>query len=200
MEVNSPAGPATGLESVPNCDYSFHVKLGSMQDPQLFQDLEESCKSDVAFTNFCLKLNVFLNILLPGGKHIQLMAIDEIIEHHFLHVNFESLVDWKLHTDYLRCSPSFYNAPRHDYVIVDSNNGPFFACLMLSFTCQDEHLGFWRTHAQPWSGSIFISCWSIIHGVMVVLDFDDVGDYLVVDGVDTDMFLRVGTLCKKAGF
>ncbi|KIJ07738.1 hypothetical protein PAXINDRAFT_25695, partial [Paxillus involutus ATCC 200175] len=173
-----------------------HVKLGSTQDPQSFRDLEESRKSDAAFTNFRLKLNDFLNILLPnsriplpGGKCIQLMAIDEIIEHRFLRVNFESLVNWKLHTDYLQCSPSFYNAPRHDYVIVDSNNGPFFACLMLLHIHMSD-LGFWRTRAQPRSGFIFISCRSIIRGAMVVPDFDEAGDYLVVDGVDTDMFLR----------
>ncbi|KAF9235747.1 hypothetical protein BU15DRAFT_77676 [Melanogaster broomeanus] len=230
MAVDSSA-PATGTGSVRDRDYSAHVKLGSTQEAQSFRDLEESRKSDAAFAGFRLKLNNFLNILLPtsgiplpGGKRIQLMAIDEIIEHRFLRVNFESLVDWKLRTDYLRCSPSFYNAPRHDYVIVDANNGPFFARLMLLFTCRvanqtyllaliqpydmpigarkrkDKDLGFWRIRAQPRSESTFISCRSIIRGAMVVPDFDEPGDYLVVDGVDTDMFLRVGMLRKKAGF
>jgi hypothetical protein len=134
------------------------------------------------------------------------------------------MVDWKEHADYLRCSPSFYNAPRYDCVIVHANNGPFFARLMLLFTCRvanqtyplaliqpydmpigirtrkDKDLRFWRIRAKPRSSSIFISCRSIIRGAMVVPDFGESGDYLVVDGVDTDMFLRMNALRKAAGF
>ncbi|KIJ58540.1 hypothetical protein HYDPIDRAFT_184182 [Hydnomerulius pinastri MD-312] len=228
-DMNSSTGSAIDSESVH--DYSAHVKLGVTQEEQSFRELEESRKSDAAFQNFRVKLNNFLNILLPtsgiqlpGGKRIQLKAEDKVIEHRFLRVNFESLVDWKEHTDYLRCSPSFYNSPRYDCVIVHSDNGPFFARLVLLFTCQvadetyplaliqpydmpignrtrkDKDLGFWCVRAKPRPSSIFISCRSVIRGAMVVPDFDEPGDYLVVDGVDTDMFLRMNALRKAAGF
>ncbi|KIK76220.1 hypothetical protein PAXRUDRAFT_18365 [Paxillus rubicundulus Ve08.2h10] len=153
-DTSSSARLATDPELIP--DSSGHVKLGSMQEAQSFQVLEESRKSDVAFQNFRTKLNNFLNILLPtsgipllGGKCIQLTAKDQVVEHRFLRVNFKSMVDWKEHADYLWCSPSFYNAPS---------------------------------------------------GAMVVLDFGESGDYLVVDGIDTDMFLWMNTLHKAAGF
>lgn len=58
---------------------------------------------------------------------------DLLIEHRFIKLSYKSLVDWRTCTDYLRCSPSFFNKPRYDCVIV--NNEPdFFARLVFVFT------------------------------------------------------------------
>ncbi|KAG6377902.1 hypothetical protein JVT61DRAFT_14691 [Boletus reticuloceps] len=122
-----------------------NIQLGSIQHAQSFHSLEESHKEDSAFQGFRIKLNNFLNIFLPafniplpGGKRIHLKSTDEIIESRFLRVHYESLVDWKQHTDYLRCSPLFYNHPRYDCVIVHIQDGFIFARLVFMFTCNIE--------------------------------------------------------------
>jgi len=66
-------------------DFNAHVKLGSQQPLQTLQDLEASHVQDRAFQNFRVKLNDFLNILLPtsgiplpGGKRIHLTPDNEV--------------------------------------------------------------------------------------------------------------------------
>ncbi|KAH0834917.1 hypothetical protein J3R83DRAFT_10592 [Lanmaoa asiatica] len=141
-------------------DYSAHIQLSSKQDAMSFWDLEDAHKSDAAFRNFCISLNNFLNILLPnsgipllGRKCIQLMANDMIVEHRFLQVNYESLVDWKQHTDYLQCNPSFHNAARYDYITVDHQTYPLaliqpYNTLVGHRRRKDKDLGFWRIRAR----------------------------------------------------
>lgn len=46
-------------------------------------------------------------------------------------------------------------------------------------------------HARPAASSEFITLHSIIRGALLVPDFDNNGDYFLVDYIDTDMFLRV---------
>ena len=52
----------------------------------------------------------------------------QITEYHYLKVNYESLVTWKLETDHLRCSPNFFGNPRYDSIIYKAEgvipNGP----------------------------------------------------------------------------
>ncbi|KAK0209734.1 hypothetical protein IW262DRAFT_1302020 [Armillaria fumosa] len=60
---------------------------------------------------------------------------EEIQLHGLLKVNYENMVDWTTSTDYLRCSPNFYNHPRYDYLLVDSMERPFFTQLIMIFTC-----------------------------------------------------------------
>ena len=71
-------------------DSNAHVKLGSQQPLQTLQDLEASHFQDRAFQNFRVKLNDFLNILLPtsgiplpGGKCIHLTPDNEVGYHFF---------------------------------------------------------------------------------------------------------------------
>ncbi|KAK0218429.1 hypothetical protein EDD85DRAFT_797559 [Armillaria nabsnona] len=60
---------------------------------------------------------------------------DEIQLHGLLKVNYKNKVDWTTSTDYLRCSPNFYNHPQYDYLLVDSTKCPFFTQLIMVFTC-----------------------------------------------------------------
>jgi hypothetical protein len=141
-----------------------------------------------------------------------------------LQVNFESLVNWKQQSDYLRCSPSFYHQERYDCVLIHGKDHPFFAHLVLLFTsaiagqtyplaliqpydapigyhsCKDKDLQFWRVRAKPRFSTEFISVHSIIRGVLLVPDSEAPGDYLVVDGIDTDMFLHINAMRKAAGY
>lgn len=127
---------------------------------------------------------------------------------------------WKGNIDYLRCSPMFQNRARYDCVLVNSLNGNFLAQLMFMFTVEigknaypfalihpfnaqrgffdntsadenDEELGLHRLHSKPRSSSEFISIRSIICVAVLVPDFVTAGDYIVMDTLDTDMFLRM---------
>lgn len=134
------------------------------------------------------------------------------------------MVDWTTSTDYLRCSQNFYNHSRYDFLLVDSTERPFFAQLIMIFTCViagksfplalvhpfdqpvdatneklDKDLGFYRVRARKRSESTFVSVYMIIRGALLVEDFgvkatDGFKEYLVVDSVDSDLFLRMKSL------
>ncbi|KAG1749387.1 hypothetical protein EDD22DRAFT_981848 [Suillus occidentalis] len=205
-----------------------HVRLGSRQAAQTFELIEDAHKEDAAFTNFRVKLNNFLTdflqviqLPLPGGKRVQFKASDKITECRFLKVNYESLVDWRLHTDYLRCSPKFFNAARFDCVFIQTEAKVIFGRLLFLFECivgditlslalihpfdaptgvrlrKDKHLNIYRVRARPRAQAEFFSVRSIIRGALLVLDGST--DYLVVDTVDSDMFIRVKELHLAAG-
>jgi hypothetical protein len=177
---------------------SSHVRLGSRQAAQTFELIEDAHKEDAAFTNFRIKLNTFLTNFLqviqlpiPGGKWVQFKANDkvgcvqfssmfcytdivkQITKCHFLKVNYESFVDWRLHTDYLRCSPKFFNAARFDCVFIQTEAKVIFSCLLFLFECvvgdvtlslalihpfdaptgvrlrKDKHLNIYHVQARP---------------------------------------------------
>ncbi|KAG1838317.1 hypothetical protein F4604DRAFT_1997182 [Suillus subluteus] len=197
-------------------DGSLHVKLGSSQAPQTFALIEDTHRNDDAFTNFRVRLNSFLNdflpacnIPLPDGKRIQLKSDVAVTAHQFLRVNFESLVDWRQHTDYLRCNPCFYNAPRFDCVFIQTQTNVIIGRLLFLFDCPvgedlfplalvhpfDARTG--TVRAKPRAQAEFFSVRSILRGALLV---HDAGlDYLLVDMVDTDMFLRVKEMHLQAG-
>ena len=124
-------------------------------------------------------------------------------------------------TDLLRCNPKFHGAPRYDgvqYKTTDSSVG--FGRLVLIFTCivgkwempialiqpydvissekwkeKDEDLGFFRLRGKPRDKSEFIPLDSIIRGALLVEDYEEPGDYLVVDVIgEGEMFLRINKL------
>ncbi|KAG1893062.1 uncharacterized protein F5891DRAFT_1131386 [Suillus fuscotomentosus] len=162
----------------------LHFSLGSPQAMQSFADVEASKTGNPAFIQFRIKLNEFLNhafnannIPFPNGRRIQLAADDtnhsQITEYQFLKVNYESLVDWRVSADYLRCSPMFHGLPRYDFVILQTEVSVIFAQLLMVFTCmvgdvqypimltlpydqpvgahprKDKDLDFWRVKAKP---------------------------------------------------
>jgi len=119
------------------------VKLGSKQPTQTFDSIEKAHQGDRAFGNFRTKLNDFLNALFhgsnippPNRKPVQLRGINEVTEYRFLRVNYESMVDWRLHTDYLRCSPQFFGAPRFDCVFIQmTDEKVILGRLLFLFEC-----------------------------------------------------------------
>ena len=66
----------------------------------------------------------------------------QIKEYQFLKVSYESKVNWKLESDYLRCSPLFHNLPQYDFIIVQVSGGlgqpprHIFAQLCFVFQCR----------------------------------------------------------------
>ncbi|KAG2750897.1 hypothetical protein P692DRAFT_201839120 [Suillus brevipes Sb2] len=177
--------------------------LGSRQAPQTFESVENTHGHDSAFTNFPIQ------VPLPGGKRVQLKANDKITECRFLKVNYESLVDWRQHTDFLHCNPKFFGAPRFDCVFVQTTNKIIFSRLLFVFECtledtalslalihpfdaptgvcirKDKHLSIFRVRARPHAQAEFFFAFLVPDGS---------NDYLVVDTVDTYMFLHVKAL------
>ncbi|KAG1898822.1 uncharacterized protein F5891DRAFT_1129283 [Suillus fuscotomentosus] len=200
--------PASDFLPGLNIDGSLHVKLGSSQAPQTFALIEDTHQNDDTFTNFCVKLNSFLNdflpacnIPLPDGKRIHLKSDVAVTAHQFLRVNFESLIDWRQHTDYLRCNPCFYNAPCFDCVFIQTCANVIIGCLLFLFDCPVGEDLFPLALVHPFDARTaqaeFFSVRSIIRGALLVHDASL--DYLVVDTVDTDMFLRVKEMHLQAG-
>ncbi|KAG2344656.1 hypothetical protein BDR05DRAFT_975422 [Suillus weaverae] len=196
--------PEIDSETEPMTD-GLHFSLGSPQAMQSFADLNE-------FLNHAFNAN---NIPFPNGRQVQLAAEDMITEHQFLKINYESLVDWRVSTDYLRCSPMFHGLPQYDFVILQTEASVIFAQLLMVFTCmvgdvqypivltlpydqpvgahpqKDKDFDFWRVKAKPQVSAEFFSVQSIIHGCVLVEDSSRPNEALVVDTLDTDMFLHI---------
>ncbi|KAF9470013.1 hypothetical protein BDZ94DRAFT_1329905 [Collybia nuda] len=139
---------------------------------------------------------------------------EQFIEYCFIKSHYLSMVDWKQTTDYLRCSPNFFSKERYDCVLVHSSERDFFARLLHVFTFtfeditlpiglilpmseikplrrKDKELNLHRLRPIRQANATFISLWSIIRGVFLVPECTTDGDLVVVDIVDTDMFLRI---------
>lgn len=129
------------------------------------------------------------------------------------------MVDWRQATDLLRCNPDFYNHPRYDHIVIQSdvatqlgnviiaklafifrvkfNNKAYDLALVRPLdkrvrqTPKDKDLRFTRLKAQTPKEGRFIFLQSIIRGALVVEDFSVDDEYLLVDTIDADMFLRI---------
>ncbi|KAH9848281.1 hypothetical protein C2E23DRAFT_739970 [Lenzites betulinus] len=205
-----------------------HVYLGARQSASTFARVEETHSDNPTFTRFRLKFEEFFNQTIRFGVRSQEPGVIQhnrpqwIVESRYLKVDYESRVDWKLLTDYLRCSPSFQGAPRYDHIIYkvdDSTIG--FAQLLFVFTFKfenvlhpvamvkfldevrgrrsnaDNGMDLRRVRKSPMPVD-FIRATSIIRGLLAMEDLnehgDSTGDYLLVDTVDSDMFLRLGSM------
>jgi len=134
-------------------------------------------------------------------------------------VIYESKVDWRTQTDYLRCNPEFNKRPRYDFIIADCSQGRVFAQLVFVFTCRvsgrehhlalvqplekksrpstksaDKNLSIYRWHIQARSRCEVIHLDCIVRGAVLVADMKYKGDYFVIDTLDGDMFLRVNDM------
>jgi hypothetical protein len=142
----------------------------------------------------------------------------KITEFCFIKAQYESKVTWKVVTDYLRCSPKFYNQPRYDCVIINTADGYIFAQLALVFTIKindrdypialiraferpvsvprqiqqkDKDLHFLRLQQVKESQMEFVWAQSIVRGAVIVLANDLENHWIVFDVLDADMYLRV---------
>ena len=135
-----------------------------------------------------------------------------------LKVTYRSLVDWKYKTDYLHCSPNFHGQARYDFLITETAEKPFFAQLLFLFACTvnsthyplalvlpfdapigvptalDHHLQLYCVHSQSQTKAEFISVKSIIHGCVIVTDPTKPEHGVILDVLDTDMFLQVRSI------
>jgi hypothetical protein len=148
--------------------------------------------------------------------HSHLADCTQVTEYRFIKVKYESMVDWHIKTDYLRCSPEFSGRPRYDFIIADRPQGRIFAQLVFVFICQvngrdyhlalvqplekhsrpatrrvDKNLSIYRWHIRARNRCEVIPLDHIVRGAVLVADTNYKGDFFVIDTLDEDMFLRV---------
>ncbi|KAK0493669.1 hypothetical protein EDD18DRAFT_1013410, partial [Armillaria luteobubalina] len=134
-------------------------------------------------------------------------------------VNYSSIADWSLTTDILQCLPSFNYHPRYDFVLLETNQGPMFTQLVLIFECvvhekvyplmlvwpfkeaigpimkKDRDLGFYRVRTRMKGNPLIVSIYSDMAMNRTINRGErTMKDYLVVDMIDADMFLRMQNL------
>lgn len=158
------------------------------------------------------KVMIFISI--DGGL---LTWAWQVVEFRYIRVNYESVVDWKIKTDILRCNESFHGRQRYDHVLVIKEDGYFFARILRLFQIvmgtQSHPVAYIKSYCRP-SGRVgrkdrdlglhrvrvkahpyeIISVQSIVRGALLVQDSDNPDDYFVVDTIDGDMFLRMQSL------
>ena len=148
--------------------------------------------------------------------HLDLTDYIQINEYMLIKVGYESIVNWEIRTDYLRCNPKFHGNPRYDFVIVDLPRGRAFARLVCIFVCRvgrhdyrlaliqaldkstrqptkaiDKELSIFRWHIRARSRCEVVPLDSIVRGAVLLEDNKNSGDYFVIDTLDGDMFLRL---------
>ena len=150
------------------------------------------------------------------GLSFVLIDCIQITEYRFIRVKYESMVDWHVKTDYLRCNPSFSGRPRYDFIIMNRLQERIFARLVFVFVCQvnghnyhlalvqpldkkvrpntksvDKNLSIYRWHIRARNRCEVIPLGCIVRGAVLVEDTKYKGDYFVIDTLDDDMFVRV---------
>ena len=76
---------------------------------------------------------------------------------------------------------------------------PYDAGLVGQQLSKDNHLNFWRVHEQSRASTEIFLVHSIIRRAVLYPDNTRPGEYLVIDTIDTDMFLRMQEMHKSAG-
>ncbi|KAG1876628.1 hypothetical protein DFJ58DRAFT_712860 [Suillus subalutaceus] len=157
-------------------------------------------------------------------RWITLPANFQICEYRYLKVNYESTVDWKQATDYLWCNPSFHGQPRYDCALIQlTPEQSAFVKLILMFKCHlpdidgsfnfalvqpytagtgahrriDRELKLTRVKAVPRANSTFVPLASVIRGAVLFPDRDHQGEFIIVDHIDSDMFLHMKTRARQ---
>ncbi|KAI0649456.1 hypothetical protein C8Q79DRAFT_999221 [Trametes meyenii] len=196
------------------------IHLGARLHPATLEKIEQRQTQDKDFTRFRLNLEEYLNNRYSSTRshhaYLRLKPQQLVIESRYLRVDYESVVTWKQDTDHIRCSPLFQGAPRYDSVIywVDDNTYGF-AQLKCVFTFEfrgihypialirpfevvqlprlvrsrtDQDLGLCRLRKKQ--GTSLIPADSITRAALITKDFGKDGDFLALDTVDEDMFMR----------
>ncbi|KAJ7814185.1 hypothetical protein B0H13DRAFT_2140479 [Mycena leptocephala] len=187
-------------------EHLSNVVIGAKWPALTFEALEQEFMNDPAFCNFRVRFGEYLSnflqnydIGLPNRRRIRYSRVDQVMGN----------------VDYLRCNPSFHNCPRFDGALVKTVAGDIFVQLIYVFaisvnnekqcfalvqpldalrgalSAKDKALGFYRVRAKPRQASEFIPVRSIIRGALLASDFSQPGDFLVIDLVDVDMWLRL---------
>ncbi|KAG1728188.1 uncharacterized protein EDB91DRAFT_1239436 [Suillus paluster] len=151
-------------------------------------------------------------------RWVTILADFQIYEHRYLKVNYENTVDWRQSTYHLWCNPSFHGHPRFDCALIQlTTERAIFVRLILMFKCEipdvgafqftlvqpytagivggsrriDQDLRLTQVKAVPRADLIIVPLKSFIRGALLSPDPQHQGEYLVVEHVDSDMFLHM---------
>ncbi|KAJ6473947.1 hypothetical protein DFH09DRAFT_1293679 [Mycena vulgaris] len=195
-----------------------NVDIGSKLQPVTFSTLEKDMSADPAFKRFRVKFGNFISVFLqefnhglPNQKWLAFSDTDSACA-------LFCFRSW-LTVASPDCAFSIpQGRPRYDCVLVETVDGPIFAQLVYVFSWmvekkvhpfalilpfdpptgrlkkKDKALRFHRVKAKEKTDTEFISVHSIIRGAVLVPDFDNPGEFIVFDVLDTDMSRRVKSL------
>ncbi|KAL4067272.1 hypothetical protein V8B97DRAFT_2025115 [Scleroderma yunnanense] len=189
-------------------DFKGHFMLRSLCKPTTIQEIKTACDTkDKAYLGFQRKFTKYINEFLPSIGHgltrwLIILHHFKMCEYHYLKINYKSWVDWTMATDYLQCNPEFYGAPHYDCAYVQlTSMQTAFVCLVSLFTCQIDNFGEVQlVVVQPYTAGIGQQCRldqnmkltcirAVPRGALVFADPQKKDKFLVVDHIDSDMFL-----------
>lgn len=231
--------------NIPSAGANQGIILGAKEAALDIKTLLEDRKGDPGFTSFCSRVSNAVQALSPEladtiaindshqvrslisfilyviSQDPRLTDCTQITEYRYIRVKYESMVDWHIKMDYLRCNPKFNKRPRYDFVIVNRPQGRIFAQLVSVFICRadgheyhlalvqsldkqswrntshvDKSLSIQRWHIRARNRCEVIPLNSIVRGAVLVADPRYAGDYFVIDTLDEDMFLRLKTVSR----
>ncbi|KAI0644335.1 hypothetical protein C8Q79DRAFT_913714 [Trametes meyenii] len=195
------------------------IHLGARLPPISLEKVEQRQTEDGDFTRFRLNLEEYLNARYSTGSnhtYLKLKPQQLVVESRYLKVDYESVVTWKQDTDHIHCSPLFQGTPRYDCVIYrvdDSTYGLAQLKFVFVFEFRNTHypialihpfeivqlprlirsktdrdLGLCRLRRRRTTS--LIPADSITRAALITKDFGRDGDFLAMDTVDEDMFMR----------
>lgn len=131
-----------------------HYSLGSSSNAMKLFEVEQNNSMNPNFSCFTSNLLEFLTENIPNEQRplinnnitvsIYIYFAANMVTYYFkiqpfkcLYVTFQSMEDWRLSKDILRCNPIFHRHPRFNFVAINTN--PIsFAQLLFIFTCKDS--------------------------------------------------------------
>lgn len=140
----------------------------------------------------------------------------QITEFCYMKIDYEDSTTCVLATDKLHCSSDYYHEPHHDSILVNMTGSDFIPCkLVRIFTYMvegenyalalvqprtaisdfslavDHDLSLYCVRTRPRSESVVIPVCSIICATVLVEDISKSEDYLILDTLSSDTFLRM---------
>ncbi|KAH8991781.1 hypothetical protein EDB86DRAFT_3065116 [Lactarius hatsudake] len=114
--------------------YDGHIVLHSRQAPAILSSFGNAFHRCLATWLTAERTAAAANTPGPLPRAVVLSPDDLITEYRSIKVVYESRVDQKQYIDRLHCSPRFHGNERHDFIMVLTTHGHFFAQLRLVFT------------------------------------------------------------------
>ncbi|KAI0684537.1 hypothetical protein BC835DRAFT_1292984 [Cytidiella melzeri] len=145
---------------------------------------------------------------------------DTVLNCSYMLVDFEHKVSWRTNTDRLYCrSTPDYNTERFDCALIHMSDTEVMFCRLVRIFVYstgeqkfalaliqpmatvarraDAALALCRLREKPRRESMVVPARSIIRGAVIVPDRQHDGEYTLMDGLDTDHFLRMMSLFQN---
>ncbi|KAK0434975.1 uncharacterized protein EV420DRAFT_1623707 [Desarmillaria tabescens] len=195
--VSAPSG-----ETAEQVDYttkaSLHGGHGKGQGSWKLEDLELQNGGNPAFTNFRQCLSEYMvEVFKTYSEKIPIIGNEKVV---FTEFQLYDKVDRWYFGQLVLLFECSIGGKAFPIVLIHPFSEPVGQSQ--GQVALDLDLGFYRVRAKKRSSSVFISIYSIVQGALLVEDFgyktsngpDARKEYLVVDAVDSDMFLRMKKL------